>query len=185
MSLLLSWETPAELYDTLRAVSRAAISRQTPMVTGDSPITVVNNQVSCGFYEDTGNNDPAMVYTIDYLRPGNSGSVLKICDDAIRRWVRPADTCRIDFEFRRPDSSPWHARRFKIFDIPGQGWVRDMWCDPNGKAHVVLSWGQRVRIEVEGMAQALELAVPHLQQVNFFDLNSYGTWLRVDERAIR
>ena len=179
MSLLLSWETPPELYDALRAASSAQLHR----IPGSGlPSQLVADGLSWGFYEDEGNNDPTASYTVTYT---SSVSTLRICDVDIRRWVRPADTCRIDFTFVRPDSAPWSGRRLKLRDIPGHGWVRDLWTGKHGRTAIVLTHGARIRLEIEGMMEALEFVVPHEHRVDWTVLPDFGTWVRVDARAVR
>lgn len=184
MSLLLSWESPAELWDTRYYATRAELSRLLPGTLPDQPWQVVTEAVPWGFYEDTGTEDPDAVYRVRYLNA--DATPITIQNRDIRRWRRADDSCRIDFAFRRPDSAPWNGRRLKIFDIPGQGWVRDIWCDCEGEAHIVLLYGARCRIEVEGMMNALEFVVPHRRHLeDWMTLGTYGTWVRLDQRSIR
>lgn len=182
MTLLLSWETPPELYDAKQSAYAVEICRKTPEP--GAPSQTVGGGQQWGFYEDVGNTDPSYIYTIRYT--DMDGAVRQVINDTyIRRWRRPTNTCRIDFLYTRPDSAPWTGRRMKLCDLPLHHWVRDLWCDHHGKAHIVLEWGQHVRLEVEGFDRALEFAVPRLHTLEAGDLEAYGSWVRADARATR
>jgi hypothetical protein len=184
MSLLLSWETPAELWDLRRSASSAQLSRLLPGTLPEQPWQVVGSGIAWGFYEDTNNDDPTATYRVRYTYGDSAPLTLEDCD--IRRWRRPDDSCRVDFAFRRPDSAPWGGRRLKLFDMPGMGWIRDIWCDFEGKAHIVLLYGQRCRLEIEGEMNALEFVVPRRRHIeDWMSLSTYGTLVRVDQRSIR
>ena len=73
----------------------------------------------------------------------------------------------------------------KLLDVPSHAWVRDIWTDRHGEAHVVLEYGAVLRLEVEGLMSALEFVVPRKRTVDWRDLQELGSWMRVDERSYR
>lgn len=183
MSLLLSWETPPELYDTMQAAVVAELTRGFRGI-DDVSYKTVTDKLPWGFYEDVGTSDVTARYTIQYTNQTGDKSIV-INDTSIRRWVRPANSCRIEFAFTRPDTAPWAGCRVKLMDMPSQHWVRDLWMNRDGTGHMILQYGAVARLEVEGLSMALEFAVPHKPTLYWRDLQDTGTWVRVDERSLR
>lgn len=138
-----------------------------------------------GFFEDEGNSDPDVIYGVTFLETtAGIQPVHRLEDHQIRRWVRPVNTCRVNFAFTRPDGSPWLGRRLKIFDREDFSYLRYLYTNGEGAAHIVLRYGYPLRLEVEGWLQALEFAVPEVPVIEHTELDELGSWVRADQRSV-
>lgn len=174
MSLLLSWETQPEILEIAYAVLRRKYEDHLPY-------QVVASGMGWGFYED---ESIGSFYEVDYFR--DNGTILTtVKNEGIRKWERPANTCKISFSYTNPNSTPWSLRKIKLLSVPTNSWVQDIYTGRDGKCDVVLQWGSVVRMEVEGEDNALEFVVPKLRSVNADELGKWGSFVRMDNRSIR
>jgi hypothetical protein len=174
MSLLLSWETQPEVLE----VSYASLRRR---YEDNLPYQVVATGMGWGFYED---ESPGKDYEVDYWR--DNGTILTtVKTESIRKWNRPADTCKISFSYTNPNSTPWSVRRIKFLSVPTHTWVQDVYTGRDGKCEAIFQWGNVLRMEVEGEAKALEFVVPKLHGITVEDLGKYGSFVRMDMRSVR
>ena len=206
--LLLTWSLPEAAWSFDRSVDTATLFRMIPGAGRTEQI----NDIPWGFYEDTENNDPAARYWItlgsktlgqtstspDTQQPteyflDSAGALAKkteapqasytIDNTAIRRWVRPAESCRVDLEFRRPDTSPDVGRSIWFADLPHGYHRREIVTNWAGKAHFVMGYGQRMRLDVDGWAQSLEFAAPRKRLIHISELIEHGSWVPRDMRS--
>jgi hypothetical protein len=174
MSLLLSWETQPEILEIATATLRRRYESHLPY-------QVVATGMGWGFYEDT---SPGADYEVDYYR--DNGTLLTtVKTEQIRKWERPAASCKVSFSYLNPNSTPWRLRKIKFLSIPTHTWVQDIFTGRDGKCEAVFAWGSVLRMEVEGEDKALEFGVPKLHYVDADELGKWGSFVRMDNRSIR
>lgn len=178
-SLVLSWENPTWTYGYEAPAFRTQVHRTLP---GERTVSqTIDSNSTWGEFEDIEHGDPSAHYTVSYhdIDGAKRGEVT---NKEIRRWTRPQRTCRIDLCFVRPDSSPWAGRQAKLYDIPSESYIRDLYANTDGQLMGIVMWDWRMRLEVEGWDKALEFAVPQLRTAGLNDLIAHGTWVRKDPR---
>lgn len=197
MSLILTWDNPTDVMApaALSArVSRGSPIGPQPVVVQDDrftdvyginplPITptfVVGTDVTWGIFEDKENNDPTLAYTVEYLdRYGQP--VQTITDIAIKRYMRPQNTVRVDIHDILPDGSPNSNGVYEV--TAGTSFVRRVLLNRYGRGMLILRWGEPVAIRNEGNMYAYELVAPRVQSITFEDLIATSTQIASDRRG--
>lgn len=176
MALVLSWENPTTLSDQL--CHTASVLRTTASGGG-----VADVDVPWGMYIDTETSDPKTSYVIAYLT-ADGAQQTTIENRFIRRWVLPQDACAVHFQLSRPDGSPDANRVIDISDDWAAGNYRiRIATNSNGEAQFVGRSGYRFHIWLEGDREVLDVCIPDIRQIEWADLQAYGSVVTRDHRA--
>jgi hypothetical protein len=177
MSLVLSWENPAGLFD--QGVNSVLVTRTTP----NGTTVNVTTDGTWGMELDEGNDDVSAVYDVMYLGP-TGNTVVHLTTQDIERWPRPSKSCAIRWDMIRQDGSPDANRIIGISDRHNTGnFVRFITTNQAGKALFIAMYGARLTYHLEGDLYELDAVTPSLREITWPDFVAYGSQLISDHRA--
>jgi len=178
VSLVLSWENPPDML----SLSVRDVKLWRTLIPGTIP-TLVDGDVAWGMAVDHENSDLQAEYEIQYLSA--TGSLqYRWPDYDIERWIRPEKSCLIRWELVRSDGRPDANRIIEITDRQKIGnFSVTLTTNHEGKAIFVANYGARLTYFMEGEVYELDVCAPSVRDVNWKELQKYGTQSIHDHRA--
>lgn len=173
MSLLVTWDHPLEM---------TALAHTCRVLRGEGGVPC-GSDVPWGVFEDKETNDERGVYTVQYLDRGGApvGTILNL---DIRRYERPAKSCKITFDIRAADGAPAAGRWFEMSDeMTGATMTRRMTLNSKGRGVFIAMYGARVLFRSEGAFKALDAVIPSYDTIDYKDLAMFGSWIDTDRRG--
>ena len=180
MSLILTWDNPQSTFDK-PVCHRVDIWRGRPdPFSSQRPAA---EDITWGCFEDCSERNPMQEYAVVYVgQQGEWQTVVYNFD--IKRYIRPDNTCRIEFALTAPDGAPDSGRDIEISDeYDGARFYRRLVTNLHGQAITFGKQGQRLLLRIDGRPKALDFIVPRLSRIEWPELKKFGTEIDTDQRG--
>lgn len=180
MSVLLLWEHPQTVRTEFEA-TRCVINRASP----NKGFLPIEEDATWGFYEDMGNDDASLQYSVDYVS-NYTGAVLEsVLRQDLQVFPRPDDLAILDLRFKTFAGVPAVNRIIRFSDesyTAGEKYYV-IHTNSQGQARFGLRRCSRVLIHTGYDMKALDTMVPDKKTLSWADLVENGSFIDADRRG--